>query len=146
MPCRLSPGQVEIPGLAAMTSASNFSGYLDLYNGVLHESGGGITMNAWVPASKDDLIVDVTGVNASTPQTATLNLWSGRSPSATASGAYGSLAQTWVDNSQTGNSGQTFGAMATITAGGQNVTASVRRGQLWSARPLIRGTRRLAIR
>jgi hypothetical protein len=30
-----------------------------------------------------------------------------------------------VDNSQTGNSGQTFGAMSTITAGGQNVTASV---------------------
>ena len=52
-------------------------------------------------------------------------MWSGRSPSAAASGAIGSLAQTWVDNSQTGNSGQTFGAMAAITAGGQNVTASV---------------------
>ena len=34
-------------------------------------------------------------------------------------------AETWVDNSQTGNSGQTFGAVAAITAGGQNVTASV---------------------
>ena len=53
-----------------------------------------------------------------------MNLWSGRSPSAAASGAIGSLAQTWADNSQ-GNSGQTFGAMAAITAGGQNVTASV---------------------
>ena len=125
MPYRLSPGQVSIPGLSTMTSASNFSGYLDLYNGVLHESGGGITMNAWVPEGKDELVVDVSGVNASTQQTATLSLWSGRSPSATVSGAYGSLAQTWVDNSQTGNSGQTFGAMATITAGGQNVTASV---------------------
>jgi hypothetical protein len=30
-----------------------------------------------------------------------------------------------VDNSQTGSSGQTFGAMSAITAGGQNVTASV---------------------
>jgi hypothetical protein len=125
MPYRLSPGQVNIPGLSAMTSASNFSGTLDLYNGVLDETGGGMTMQAWVPAGKDELIINVTGVNPSTQQTATLSLWSGRSPSAAASGAIGSLAQTWVDNSQTGNSGQTFGAMAAITAGGQNVSASV---------------------
>ncbi len=125
MPYRLSPGQMQIPGLSAMTSASNFAGTLDLYNGVLNESGGGMTLQAWVPAGKDELIVNVTGANPSTRQTATLSLWSGRSPAAAASGAIGSLAQTWVDNSQTGNSGQTFGAMAAITAGGQNVTASV---------------------
>jgi hypothetical protein len=125
MPYRLSPGQVQIPGLSAMTSAANFTGYLDLYNGVLHESGGGITLNAWVPEGKDELVVDVSGVSPSTQQSATLSLWSGRSPSATASGAYASLAQTWQDNAQTGNSGQTFGAMSTITAGGQNVSASV---------------------
>ena len=125
MPYRLSPGQVNIPGLSTMTSASNFSGILDLYDGVLDESGGGMTMQAWVPAGKDELIVNVTGANPSTQETATLNLWSGRSPSTAASGAIGSLAQTWVDNSQTGNSGQTFGAMAAITAGGQNVSASV---------------------
>jgi hypothetical protein len=125
MPNRLSPGQVQIPGLAAMTSASNFAGTLDLYNGVLDESGGGMTLQAWVPAGKDELIVNVTGANPSARQTATLNLWSGRSPSTAASGAIGSLAQTWADNSQTGSSGATFGAMAAITAGGQNVTASV---------------------
>src|ERR1700722_17461988 len=125
MPSRLSPGQVQIPGLAAMTSAANFTGTLDLYNGVLDESGGGMTMQAWVPAGKDELVVNVTGANPSTQETAKLSLWSGRSPSAAASGAIGSLAQTWADNSQTGSSGQTFGAMAAITAGGQNVTASV---------------------
>jgi Carbohydrate binding module (family 6) len=125
MPNRLSPGQVQIPGLAAMTSAPNFTGTLDLYNGVLNESGGGMTMQAWVPAGKDELVVNVTGANSSTLQTADLYLWSGRSPSAAASGAIGSLAQTWVDNSQSGSSGQTFGAMAAVTAGGQNVTASV---------------------
>ncbi len=118
MPNRLSPGQVQIPGLAAMTSASNFTGTLDLYNGVLNESGGGMTMQAWVPAGKDELIVNVTGANPSTQETADLHLWSGRSPTAAASGAIGSLAQTWVDNSQTGYSGQTFGAMSAITAGG----------------------------
>ena len=125
MPSRLSPGQVQIPGLSAMTSASNFSGALDLYNGVLDESGGGMTMQAWVPAGKDELVVNVTGANPNTTQTANLYLWSGRSPAAAASGAIGSLAQTWVDNTQSGSSGQTFGAMSAITAGGQSVTASV---------------------
>jgi hypothetical protein len=125
MPSRLSPGQVVIPGLAAMTSAANFTGTLDLYNGVLNESGGGMTMQAWVPAGKDELVVNVTGASPSTQETAELNLWTGRSPTAAASGAVGTLAQTWVDNSQTGSSGQTFGAMSAITAGGQNVTASV---------------------
>jgi len=125
MPDRLSPGQVQIPGLEAMTSASNFTGTLDLYNGVLNESGGGMTMQAWVPAGKDELIVNVTGANPSAQETADLYLWSGRTPTAAASGAIGSLAQTWVDNSQTGYSGDTFGAMSAITAGGQNVTASV---------------------
>ena len=125
MPYRLSPGQVSIPGLSAMTSASNFSGTLDLYDGVLDEAGGGMTHAGVGAGRKDELVVNVTGANPGTQQTATLNLWSGRSPAAAASGAIGSLAQTWVDNSQTGNSGQTFGAMAAITAGGQNVTASV---------------------
>src|SRR6202789_1824784 len=125
MPNRRSPGQVQIPGQAPMTSASNFTGTLDLYNGVLNESGGGMTMQAWVPAGKDELIVNVTGANPSTQETADLHLWSGRTPTAAASGAIGSLAQTWVDNSQTGSSGQTFGAMSAITAGGTNVTASV---------------------
>jgi hypothetical protein len=125
MPDRLSPGQVNIPGLTAMTSASNFAGSLDLYNGVLNESGGGMTLKAWVPAGKDELVVDVTGANPATQQTATLSLWSGRTPSSAASGAVASLAQTWVDNSQTGSSGQTFGAMAAVTANGQGVTASM---------------------
>src|SRR6202000_1370353 len=125
MPNRLSPGQVNIPGLSAMTSASNFSGRLDLYNGVLDESGGGMTMQAWVPAGKDELVVNVTGATPGTRPAAALYLWSGRTPMAAASGAIGSLAQTWVDNSQTGSSGQTFGAMSAITASGQNVTASV---------------------
>src|SRR6202167_387105 len=72
MPSRLSPGQVSIPGLSAMTSASNFSGTLDLYDGVLDEAGGGMSMQAWVPAGKDGLVVNVTGAHPGTQQTATL--------------------------------------------------------------------------
>ena len=125
MPDRLSPGQVEIPGLSAMTSAADFTGTLDLYNGVLEESGGGISLKAWVPAGKDELVVDVTGAAPNTAETADLHLWSGRTPTAAASGSIGSLSQTWVDDSQTGSSGQTFGAMSAITASGKNATASV---------------------
>ncbi len=125
MPDRKSPGQVTIPGLSTMTSASNFTGTLDLYNGVLTESGGGMTLKAWVASGKDELIVDVTGANPATTQTATVGLWSGRSPTAAASGSIGTLAETWVDNSEQEPSGKTFGSLAAITAGGQGVTASV---------------------
>ncbi|NUQ98993.1 MAG: hypothetical protein HOY79_21370 [Streptomyces sp.] len=125
MPNRLSPGQVSIPGLSAMTSASDFSGILDLYDGVLVEKGGGMTLRAWVPAGKDELVVDVTGANPGTRQTATVSLWSGRTPTASASGGVAGLAQSWSDNSQSGHSNQTFGAMAAITAGGSNVSGSV---------------------
>ena len=125
MPGRKSPGQLTIPGLSTMTSASNFTGTLDLYNGVLNESGGGMTLKAWVASGKDELIVDVTGANPANSQTATVGLWTGRSPTAAASGSVGTLAETWVDNSEQEPSGKTFGSLAAITAGGRNVTASV---------------------
>jgi hypothetical protein len=125
MPDRKSPGQVQIPGLAAMTSASNFRATLDIYNGVLTESGGGMTAKIWVASNKDELIIDVTGANAANTQTATVNLWAGRAPTAAASGAIATLAETWVDNSGSGTTGSTFGSLAAITAGGQGVTTSV---------------------
>ncbi|MDX6354913.1 MAG: alpha-L-fucosidase 2 [Streptomyces sp.] len=125
MPDRKSPGQVQIPGLSTMTSAADFTGRLDLYDGVLKESGGGQTLKAWVPSGKDELIVDVTGANPSTTQTANVHLWSGRNPTAAASGTIGTLAETWVDNSEQEPSGKTFGSLAAITAGGQGVTTSV---------------------
>ena len=125
MPDRKSPGWVTIPGLAAMTSASNFKATLDVYNGVLNESGGGMTAKIWVASNKDELIVDVTGANPANTQTAAVNLWTGRNPTAAVSGSIATLAETWVDNSGSGTTGSTFGSLAAITAGGQGVTASV---------------------
>jgi Domain of unknown function (DUF5703) len=124
-PNRWSPGQVNIPGLSAMTSATDFTGRLDLTDGVLEESGGGMTLKAWVAANTDQLIVDVTGADPTSTQTASINLWSGRSPVAAAKGAVGTLSETVVDNTQSGNSGKTFGTLAAITAGGRDVSASV---------------------
>ncbi len=123
-PDRKSPGQVVIPGLSAMTTASNFSGFLDPYDGMLHESGGGMTLTAYVRSDTAQLVVDVTGANPNNTQTAQVKLWTGRSPSAQASGATATLSETFVDNSGLGASGQTFGSLAGISAGGRNVTAS----------------------
>jgi glycosyl hydrolase family 95 len=124
-PGRKSPGQVVIPGLARMTTAADFTGRLDLYNGVLTESGGGMTLRAWVLANTSQLVVEVTGAAPGVTQTASVHLWSGRSPLARASGAIGTLAETWVDSTPVTGSGETFGTLAAITAGGRDVHASV---------------------
>ncbi len=125
MPDRKSPGQVNIPGLSVISHASDFSGKLDLADGVLAESGGGESMKAWVSTAKDELIVDVSGANPNVTQTASIYLWSGRNPAAAVSGKLGTLAETWADNSGDGASGQTFGSLSAITAGGRDVSASV---------------------
>ncbi|HTI27153.1 MAG TPA: hypothetical protein VL652_39575 [Kutzneria sp.] len=127
-PDRKSPGQVTIPGLAKLTSAADFAAHLDLYDGVLTETGGGLTARIFVRADKDELVVDVKGADPNSAQTVQGNLWSGRSPQAQAGGAVGTLAETWVDN-PTGGSGQTFGSLLAVTAGGRNVSAGVVNGQ-----------------
>ncbi|WP_371780495.1 Ig-like domain-containing protein [Streptosporangium subroseum] len=125
MPDRKSPGQVNIPGLSVISHAADFSGQLDLTDGVLRESGGGMSMKAWVAAEKDELIVEVSGANPDIAQTATVNLWSGRKPAAAVSGDIGTLAETWVDGAPSIGSGKTFGSLAAITAGGEQVTTTV---------------------
>lgn len=124
MPSRKSPGQVNIPGLSVISHASNFSGRLDLADGVLEESGGGMSMKAWVSTAKDELIIDVKGANPDLTQTASIYLWSGRKPTAAVSGKVGTLSETWADTSGYGASGQTFGSLAAITAGGRDVQTS----------------------
>ena len=125
LPDRLSPGQITIPGLAALTSAPDYHATLDLYDGVFTESGGGMTARAYVPAGHDELVVAVTGANPDTAQTAQLALWQPRTTVAAATGAIGTLAQTWADQDRPGSSGETFGAMAAITALAPDTKATV---------------------
>jgi hypothetical protein len=63
LPDRLSPGQVEIPGLAALTHAKDYAGRLDLYRGEFREQGGGMTTTAYVEPDTGALIVAVTGAD-----------------------------------------------------------------------------------
>ena len=81
-PTRRSPGQVTIPGLAALTGAADYRGSVDLYDATFRQSGGGMTATTYVRADKDELIVDVTGANPDSTQTARINLQSGRNPTA----------------------------------------------------------------
>lgn len=127
-PTHRSPGQVVIPGLKAMTSASDYRATVDLYDAVYRQSGGGMTATTYVRADKDELVVDVTGANPAAAQTAQVNLQAGRSPQAGASGGIARLAETWVDDAPGtggGGTGKTFGSLAAISAGGRDVTASV---------------------
>ncbi|MFK4086137.1 fascin domain-containing protein [Kribbella sp. NPDC020789] len=123
-PDRKSLGQLVIPGLSRLTGAADFTGTLDLYDGMLRQSGGGMTLTAFVRADTQQLVVDVTGADPNSTQTAQVKLWSGRSPQARAVGGTAALAETWVDNNGAGASGRTFGSLAGLTAGGRNVTAS----------------------
>jgi hypothetical protein len=126
LPDRRSLGWLTIPGLAHITGAPDFHGVLDLYNAVLVESGGGLTARIYVRADSDELVVDVTGADPASMQSATVSLWNGRAPQAQASGAIATLSETWTDNSALGNSGQHFGSLAALTAGGRNVKATTK--------------------
>jgi alpha-L-fucosidase 2 len=125
LPERLSPGQVVIPGLAAMTQAKDFTGRLDLYNGEVQEQGNGMHATVYVEPGTDTLVIDVTGANAEVQQTAKLMLWAPRVPHAVAKGKIGLLSQTWVDDQEPESSGRHFGSLSAITALGRDVSVSV---------------------
>jgi len=125
LPDRKAVAWLTIPGLAPLASAADFAGHVDLYDATLVESGGGMTATVFVRADAQEIVVDVTGADPSSTQTARLQLWSGRSPTGSASGTIAALAETWKDASGVGASGQTFGAMSAMTAGGRKVVASV---------------------
>src|SRR6185437_15499104 len=125
LPERLSPGQVVVPGLAAMTKAKDFRGRLDLYDGEIQEQGDGLRATVYVQTGTDMLVIDVTGANADVQQTARLRLWSPRVPHAIAKGKVGLLSQAWVDDQQPESSGRPFGSLSAITAQGRDVSASM---------------------
>jgi alpha-L-fucosidase 2 len=125
LPERLSPGQVVIPGLAAMTQAKDFAGRLDLYNGEVQEQGGGMHAAVYVQPGTDTLVIDVTGADAEVQQTVKLRLWTPRTPHALAQGTIGLLSQEWVDDQEPESSGRHFGSLSAITASGRDISVSV---------------------
>ena len=125
MPYRYSTGQVVVPGLAALTSAKDYVGRLDLYNGAFVERGGGMSATVYVQPGSDTLVIDVTGADPAKAQTAVLHLWEPRRAVASAHGAVAMLAESWVDDQQPGSSERAFGSLSAITAEGRDVSAAV---------------------
>jgi alpha-L-fucosidase 2 len=125
MPNRDSAGQLVIPGLSAITSAHDYSGRLDLYNGAFVERGGGMTAAVYVQPDTDTLVVEVTGANPDVAQTALLKLWPPREPQTSVKDQMGTFAESWVDNMQPGASGRSFGSLSGISAHGRDVSVTV---------------------
>ncbi len=147
LPRRLSPGQVNIPGLAKLTEAKDYSGRLDLYNGTFVEKGGGMTATVYVQPSSDLLIIDVTGADPAQPQTVRLALWPPRSPHAAVNHNVGLLSESWIDDTEPGSSGLHFGSLAGISAEGRDVSPSVTdpRSVTLSVRPKADGSFRVLV-
>ncbi|HEX4319270.1 MAG TPA: glycoside hydrolase [Acidobacteriaceae bacterium] len=125
LPDRLPLARLTMPGLARLTAARDYVGRLDLYNGELHESGGGMTAALYVDSSTDTLIVDVSGANPAEAQKVLLSLAPPRAPKAEAAGAIATLSESWLDDKQPGASGRGFGTLAAITAEGREVSSAV---------------------
>ena len=115
-PLRLSPGQLILPGLSRISHSSDYSARLDLYDGEFQEHGGGMTATTYVTEALDVMVVEVTGADPKTIQTALLKLWPPRQPQIIEHGNIGILAETWLDNKEAGATGRTFGSLAAITA------------------------------
>ena len=120
-----SPGWLVLPGLAKLTSAADFSGRVDLYDAKLVESGGGMQLTAYMRTGTDELVIDVTGADPNTAQSAWLELWSspGRPVTSSASGSVATLSSTWKGPGPAGNGTSTFGLLSAVTAGGRGVVA-----------------------
>ena len=123
LPGRLSPGQVVLPGLERLASASNYSGRLDLYRGEFAERGGGLTATVYVHPDLDMAVVEVAGADPNSQQSATLLLWQPRRPEAFSHEGIAVLSETWKDSTEAGASGETFGTLAAITADAREVQA-----------------------
>jgi alpha-L-fucosidase 2 len=119
-PGRLSPGQVVFPGLQRLDSAPDYAGRLNLYNGEFTASGNGITAMLYVEPATDVAVLDVKGVNPSTPQIVLLRLWSPRRPTLAMNGTTAALSETWTDSGVPGASGKTFGSLAAVRVDGRN--------------------------
>ena len=121
LPLRLSAGQLVVPGLAKLASASDFSARLNMYDGEFQEQGGGLTATAFIQKSADVFELDVSGADPAVLQTAILKLWEPRHPVLQAADGFAVISETWQDTVEAGASGQTFGSLAAVRAEARDV-------------------------
>jgi alpha-L-fucosidase 2 len=125
LPERRSPGQVSFPDLKGLIEDRRFRGRLNLEEGALVETGGGISLRAWVDHDADRVIVDVRGLAPQRLQHIRLALWAPRKPTASAQADIATLSETWIDGALPGASGRQFGSLAAIRLIGRDAHAVV---------------------
>ena len=121
LPLRLSSGQLVVPGLAKLASASDFSARLNMYDGEFQEQGGGLTATAFIQKSTDVFELDVSGADPAVLQTAILKLWEPRHPVLQAADDFAVISETWQDTVEAGASGETFGSLAAVKTEARDV-------------------------
>jgi len=121
LPDRVPVARVAVPGLAKLTDAADYAGRLGLYDAVFHEQGNGMRAAVYVETGNDNLVIDVTGADSETVQTASISLVPPRRPNTATVGLVGILSESWIDDWQPGASGRSFGSLAAITAEGRDV-------------------------
>ncbi|MGY2876525.1 hypothetical protein ACVW00_003715 [Marmoricola sp. URHA0025 HA25] len=112
-------GRLVVPGLMQLATAPDYHGRVDLYDGQLRQSGGGMTAQTYVRADADQLVLEVTGAPVGKQQTAELRLPANRTPATYAGGGVAALAETFAA------SDRTTGAVAAMTADARDVAATV---------------------
>jgi len=121
LPDRVPVARVAVPGLSKLTDAADYAGRLGLYDAVFHEQGNGMRAAVYVEMGSDNLVIDVSGADAETVQTASISLAPPRRPNTATVGLVGILSESWIDDWQPGASGRSFGSLAAITAEGRDV-------------------------
>jgi alpha-L-fucosidase 2 len=122
LPYRRSPGKITIPTLRPLIADREFSGRVDLYDGVIEERGGGISLRIFVDRERDRVVIDLSGLPDS-EQRVRLALWEPRQPTAGADSDSAWLTESWLDDTLPGTSGRRFGSVAAIRALGSDVHA-----------------------
>ncbi len=128
-----SAGQIIIPSLGTLATATPFQGRLSLMRSELVQSAGGVRVASYVDANVDRFVIEVSGVDPNADQTVIVRLWA-KSPdqgiiyggNSTAPRSPVSFAQDGVAGlSETFQSqGQTFGFATAATAVGRNLQVS----------------------
>lgn len=128
-----SAGRVSIPGIADDFSERDFDDQLDLYDATLRQSIGDLTVETYVHAERDVLVVNVAGADPDEPLTGTVSLWDDRDPESVITGSAVALAETFdgtdPEREKAGifeTDSATFGFVGALTALGRDVTTEYR--------------------
>lgn len=81
----------------------------------------------------DTPVIDVSGANPDSSQTAQLKLWEPRDPQGLTQGKMGLLVESWTDNKNPESSGRPFGSLSVITVDARDVAQNFKEDECGAA-------------